>query len=123
MMTRFRNLALAVLMAGTAAACSSSSSGGTPPPGSGSGSPATGNSVSISNFHFTPPSLTVKVGTKVTFTNDDSTVHTAGASDDPVIHSGNLSKGQTYTVTFNKAGTYDYVCDIHNYMHGTIIVQ
>jgi plastocyanin len=120
-MIRIRNIAVALLLVGTVAACGSSSSGGTPPPGPGSS--GGGHTITIKNFKFSPASLTVKVGTKVTFVNDDSTVHAPLSSPGSTIDGGNLSKGQTYTVTMTKPGTYNYVCNIHNYMKGTIIVQ
>lgn len=121
MMNRIRTLALVVLLAGVVAACGSSSSSGTPT--SGSGSTGTGNTVTVKDFKFTPSTLTVKVGTKVTFVNDDTTTHTATSQSGGTISSGNLANGQSYTVTFSKAGTYQYVCSIHPFMRGTVIVQ
>lgn len=121
-MTRLRMIAGALLLAGTIAACGSSSSGGTPPATAGTSTTASGNSVMIKGFAFHPASLTVKVGAKVTFTNEDSTVHTATSSGS-TFNSGNLAQNQSYTVTFTKAGTYTYTCSIHPYMKGTIIVQ
>jgi amicyanin len=124
MMIRIRNVAVALLLVGTVAACGSSSSGGSPSPGSGSsGTSGSGHTVAIQGFAFKPATLTVKAGTKVTFTNDDSTPHTATSSGSSTINSGSLSKGQTYTVTFTKPGTYNYICTFHQFMHGTVIVQ
>ncbi|HLG62304.1 MAG TPA: cupredoxin family copper-binding protein [Ktedonosporobacter sp.] len=83
---------------------------------------ANGNSITIANFAFAPASLTVKVGTKVTWTNNDSATHTVtdlkGAFD-----SGDLPTGQSFSFTFTKAGTYNYHCAIHSSMTATIIVQ
>jgi plastocyanin len=125
MMIRIRNVALALLLVTGVAACGSSSSGGTSGGGSGSSGPSAsgGNAITIQNFSFKPASLTVKVGTKVTFTNEDSATHTATSQSDKTIDSGDLAKGQTYTVTFSKPGTYNFICTIHPYMKGTIIVQ
>ena len=50
-------------------------------------------------------------------------MHTATSSTGKTINSPNLAKGQSYTVTFTKAGTYSYICSIHQYMKGTITVQ
>jgi plastocyanin len=122
MMNRIRYIALALLLVGGVAACGSSSSGG----GSGSsgGAVQSGTAkVTIQGFAFHPSSLTVKAGTKVTFTNEDSTTHTATSQGDSTIDSGNLAQGQTYTVTLSKAGTYNYICTIHQYMQGSITVQ
>jgi amicyanin len=117
MMIWIRNVAVALLLVATAAACGSSSSGGSP------ASSGSGNTVVIKGFKFNPSTLTVKAGTKVTFTNDDSTTHNTRSSGSSTINSGDLSKGQTYTVTFTKPGTYNYTCTIHPFMHGTVIVQ
>ena len=81
-----------------------------------------GNSIAISNFAFAPASLTVKVGTKVTWTNNDSTTHTV-TEDHGAFDSGNLPTGQSYSFTFSKAGTYSYHCSIHSSMVATIVVQ
>jgi len=90
----------------------------TPTPTTASSS---GNSVSIKNFSFTPNSLTVKVGTKVTWTNHDSVTHTVtanqGAFNSPVL------PGSSFSFTFTKAGTYAYHCMIHPYMMATIVVH
>jgi plastocyanin len=119
---RIRNVVLALLLVGIVTACGSSSSGGSG--GSGSGSSTGGNTVTIKGFAFHPSSLTVKVGTKVTFTNEDGVTHTTtGSGNSSNISSGDLAKGQSYTVTFTKAGTYNYICKIHPYMNGTVIVQ
>ncbi|HKF38519.1 MAG TPA: cupredoxin family copper-binding protein, partial [Ktedonobacteraceae bacterium] len=81
-----------------------------------------GNSVSIANFAFSPTSLTVKVGTKVSWTNNDSVTHTVTA-DKGAFNSGPLAPGSTFSFTFTKAGTYSYHCNIHASMRATIVVQ
>lgn len=81
-----------------------------------------GSSVTIANFAFSPASLTVKVGTKVTWTNNDSTTHTVTA-DQGAFDAGNLPPGQSFSFTFTKAGTYNYHCSIHPSMTATIVVQ
>lgn len=82
----------------------------------------TGSSVAINGFAFNPATLTVSVGTTVTWTNSDSTTHTI-TSDTGAFDSGNVPVGQTYTHTFGQAGTFSYHCSIHTNMKGTIIVQ
>ena len=84
--------------------------------------PSTGNSVSIANFAFSPQTLTVKAGTKVTWTNKDSVTHTVTA-DKGAFNSGPLSPGNTFSFTFTQAGTYSYHCSIHTSMMATIVVQ
>ncbi|MEO6513920.1 MAG: cupredoxin family copper-binding protein [Candidatus Saccharimonadales bacterium] len=82
------------------------------------------NTVAIKDFAFNPGTITVKVGTKVTWTNEDSVAHTVTAdtasSDAPASNS--IGKGDSYSFTFNKAGTYDYHCTPHPYMKATVIV-
>ena len=78
--------------------------------------------VNISGFKFDPASSTVKVGTTVTWTNNDTAGHTVTA-DDNSWTSDNLANGASYSHTFDKAGTYTYHCTFHSGMKGTIIVQ
>jgi predicted lipoprotein with Yx(FWY)xxD motif/plastocyanin len=79
------------------------------------------SSVKIANFAFNAPSLTVKVGATVTWTNTDSVSHTVTA-DDASFTSGKIASGGTFKETFAKAGTYAYHCEIHPSMTGTITV-
>jgi plastocyanin len=77
--------------------------------------------VVMSGFKFQPAELTVKMGTKVTFTNNDSAGHDVVASDGS-FNSGTLNKGQTFSMVFDKEGTFSYVCTFHPGMDGKIIV-
>jgi plastocyanin len=90
--------------------------------GDAGAAPATGNAVKIADFSFKPNELKVAVGTKVTFTNDDSYEHTATANDG-TFDSGKLAKGDTFDFTFDKAGTYAFKCAIHNSMTGKVVVE
>ncbi|SYZ73521.1 exported hypothetical protein [Candidatus Zixiibacteriota bacterium] len=92
-----------------------SSSGG----GVGGGNP---NAVTISGFAFNPSSTTVKMGTTVTWTNNDAVTHTVTSDDGKFTSSGNLGQGAKYSYTFNTAGSYPYHCSIHPSMTGTITV-
>ncbi len=85
-----------------------------------SSSPA-GTEVSIANFAFSPDTLTVKVGTTVKWTNNDSTAHTVTA-DDKSFDSGNLDPGKSFSFTFKQAGTFSYHCKIHPTMQAKIVV-
>lgn len=88
------------------------------------GSEATAASeVTISNFAFAPVNITVKAGTTVTWTNNDSVRHDVamdGGGEGP--KSQLLGKGESYSYTFEKAGTYNYLCTPHPYMKGTVTV-
>ena len=79
-------------------------------------------SVEIKNFAFGPKTLTVKRGTTITFTNQDSVGHTATA-DNGNFGTEILTKGESESVTFDKAGTYTYHCTPHPYMKATIVVE
>lgn len=70
---------------------------------------------------FAESNLTVSVGTKVKWTNNDSVPHTV-TSDSGAFASDNLAKGQSFEFTFDKEGTYSYHCSIHPSMKGTITV-
>ena len=122
------SMVLFLFAAVAAAACSSSTS-----PGGGLG-------VTVGNFFFqsthnptTNPAIdTVAVGGKVTWTwtNTGGTPHSIESDPtnpgDPAFTSGpqQMGNGQTYTVTFNAAGTYEYDCGVHgNLMTGRIVVQ
>jgi plastocyanin len=93
-----------------------------PPPGGGGGTPpppgANNKTVSITST-FNPGSVTVPVGGSVTWTNDDSSPHTATGT---AFDSGNLNNGQTFTKKFTTAGTFTYVCAYHSDMTGTVKV-
>lgn len=91
----------------------------TPRPSTAGVAPAV---IAIENFKFTPTPLQVMVGQKVTVTNTDSVAHTATASD-ASFDTKDLVQGQSYTFTADKAGTVDYLCDIHQYMTGRIVVS
>jgi plastocyanin len=78
--------------------------------------------VTIEDFAFDPPSIEVEAGTTVTWTNQDSAVHTVDG-DQGEFESGNLEPGNSYSETFDMPGTYTYHCDIHPSMKATIVVR
>ena len=80
--------------------------------------------VDIKNYAYSPAAITVKVGTKVTWTNQDSVGHTVTTQSGApaTISSGLVGKGASFSFTFDKAGTYEYYCEPHPYMKGTVIV-
>lgn len=82
------------------------------------------NEVTIKDFDFQPAKIQIKVGTTVTWTNQDSARHdVAPVVDSPdFVGSELLAKGESYSFTFTKAGTYDYICSPHPYMEGTVEV-
>lgn len=88
----------------------------------GTNTPVATNAVTVQNFAFSPSSIKVKVGDKVTWTNQDSTTHTVTA-DDGLFDSGDLAQGKSFSFTFTKAGTYTYHCAIHPSMTATVTVE
>jgi plastocyanin len=123
---RFRGGAV-VLVLGAAlllAACSSGGGSGSSSASSSGGSAATSTkAITISNFMFSPMHAAVAPGSTVSVTNKDSVTHTLTATGGQ-FNTGDIGAGQTKTFTAPmKAGTYSYICNIHQYMMGTIVVR
>jgi plastocyanin len=78
--------------------------------------------VKIDNFVFGPQTITVPVGTTVTWTNADDIPHTS-VSTEGVFKSKVLDTDEKFSYTFTKAGTYPYYCTIHPKMTGKVVVQ
>lgn len=77
--------------------------------------------VQVVDFAFEPGTLTVPVGTTVTWTNAGNRPHTV-TSDDDTFDSGRLDPGETFSQTFDLAGTFAYHCGFHPEMQGAIVV-
>ena len=112
-------LLLAGCGGGNSPSASANSSGSSSQQGSGGSSDA----VKISNFKFSPASVTVTKGARVTVTNEDSTAHTATADDGHSFDTGTLAHGASQTISVSKPGSYAYHCSIHPFMHGTLVVK
>jgi plastocyanin len=83
----------------------------------------TADAVSIDNFTFGPQNLTVKAGTKVTWTNKDDIPHGIASANNAFTKSRALDTDDSYSFTFTAPGTYQYFCYLHPHMTGTIVVQ
>ena len=79
--------------------------------------------VIIENFTFSPDTLTVPVGTQVTWENRDDIPHTVTSDDKTTFASTLLDTGDTFSFTFDAAGTFDYFCSVHPMMTAKVIVQ
>jgi plastocyanin len=105
---------------GTTATATAATSGG-----SAAGGASSGDMIMIQNFAFSPATLSVAPGATVTVMNKDSVTHTVTSTASPAsFDTGDVAAGAT--VTFKapaKAGSYNYICSIHTYMHGTLTVQ
>jgi plastocyanin len=112
-------LALATLL--LLAACGGGGSAGGGTKGIGSAGPTPG-AIVMKDFSFQPGSIDVTAGTSVTWTNDDPEAHTVTA-DDNSFDSKQMASGQTFSFTFQKAGTYKYHCSIHPSMVGQVVVK
>lgn len=117
---------------GTSLTGGSASTGGT---NSGTGTGTGGSTATASGQvtiqmtpnSYTPADLKITKGTKVTWTNTDSMVHTVSA-DNSSYNSGSLSPGQSYSLTFSIPGEYTYFCAFHGGpggvgMSGRIVVE
>ncbi|MDA4124628.1 MAG: cupredoxin domain-containing protein [Thaumarchaeota archaeon] len=73
---------------------------------------------------FAPGSVTVVIGVNNTiiWTNADQAPHTVTATDNS-FNSHNMDPGATFEFTFTHAGTFQYGCSYHGWMHGTVIVK
>jgi amicyanin len=78
--------------------------------------------VMIDNFTFSPQTLTVRAGAKVTWTNRDDIPHTV-ASTTKAFKSPALDTDDSYSFTFTTAGSYEYFCSLHPHMTGTVVVE
>lgn len=105
------------LLAATAAGCGSSHGS--------SGAAAAKDTIVIKNFAFQPSTLTVAPGATVTVRNTDPATHTVTASGSPkAFDTGNVAAGATVTFTApGKPGSYPYICQIHQFMHGALTVR
>jgi plastocyanin len=80
--------------------------------------------IEIRNFEFQPATVTISAGDTVQWKNEDSAPHTATA--DPTqsgFDSGTIKSGASWSYVASAKGTYNYICTIHPYMKGTLVVQ
>ncbi len=129
-----------VLLAFAAMIVLAACGGTTPTPTQAGNTPTTGTTAtpsgptkaiaidtSTGSFGFNPATITITVGTTVTWTNTTSAPHTVtsddGTSFDSNINTPISANGGTFSFTFTKAGTFSYHCQIHPFMKATIIVQ
>jgi plastocyanin len=102
----------------------SSSSGDTGTESSSAPAPSSGGAVAVDmkNIQFSPKDVTVKVGQKVTWTNQDTVDHDVKADEGADFHSETFGKGGTYEFTPKEAGVVKYECTLHPGMVGELKV-
>lgn len=79
--------------------------------------------VTIQNFAFSPKTVTVKKGTKVTWTNQDVASHTVTSDTGSELNSELLGKGESFSHVFETSGTFAYHCTPHPNMQATVVVE
>ncbi len=86
-----------------------------------------GAAVTVKTFQFQPGELTVRAGTRVTWTNEDAIAHTVTSgtpeSPDRRFDAPLDGKGAKFSYTFSQPGTYPYFCNRHQSMRGQIRVN
>ncbi|HEX7793816.1 MAG TPA: plastocyanin/azurin family copper-binding protein [Vicinamibacterales bacterium] len=118
---KFRLSVLAGLI-GLAVGCGSSSPSS--PSNGNTGTPVSivANSSTLTTTAYSPNPVSISVGGTVTWTNNDSTAHTA-TGDNGSFSSGNIAPGGKFSQTFSTAGTFTYKCTLHPNMVGTVTVR
>jgi len=113
-----------------AAGCGSSDDGSSSTSSAASSTPAASpapaaaaGKVDIASFKFVPATVTVKAGSKLTFTNSDSAEHTATSDMSGAFDTGALKQGDGKPVSLTRPGRYAYHCDFHPFMHGVVVVR
>ena len=103
---------LAAALLGVAAGCG----------GSGDSTPVATTEVTMAkSYRFDPKKIEVAAGSSVTWTNDDNFTHTVQV-DGQADHK--VERGESVSITFDKPGTYRYVCTLHSRdMDGEVIVE
>jgi plastocyanin len=111
--------AIAVLLVG----CGGSSDGTDHTAAAAKGGGASTEAVTISDYLYEPARITVPVGTTVTFTNRDSTPHTATSKEPGRFDSDSIDTGKSAEVVLDETGSFAYYCLFHPFMKGTIVVE
>jgi len=90
-------------------------------PGAGAADART-HTIAMDGTTFTPETLTVKKGDRVTWVNKDPFPHTATAAS-KAFESKSVAPGKSWSYTASKPGTFDYVCSFHPTMKGKLVVE
>ncbi len=127
--------ALLCLAAVLAAACGSDTTSASAPAASpatvGAPAPAAGGEIiTVKEVNaagkggdFDPPSVTVKAGTTVRWTNSSGNIHNVTFADSSLKPSLTMSREETFQTTFRRPGTYTYRCTFHPGMDGKVVVE
>ena len=121
-MRRAASIALVTLAVGVVGCGGSSSKKSSSSTAAGSPPAAAPGAVSMKGLRFHPASAKVRVGQKVTWTNDDNVDHNVTATSGAKFMSRAFGHASTYAFTPRKAGTIKYVCTLHPGMNGKLVV-
>ncbi|HKP91504.1 MAG TPA: plastocyanin/azurin family copper-binding protein [Thermoleophilaceae bacterium] len=108
--------AICLTVAAVVSGCGSDDESGSPKP---SGPP----SIGMKDLRFVPDRAEVKVGEKVTWTNQEAVDHNVTADSGAKFMSKAFGQGQSYSFTPREAGTISYECTLHPGMKGTLVVK
>jgi plastocyanin len=117
-----RSWAFVLVLAGAPllAACGA----GSGHPGASSAAAASSDRITISNFMYSPMTDDVAPGATISVMNVDTVTHTLSATGGGQFNTGDIGSHQAKTFKApTTPGTYHYICDIHQYMMGTIVVK
>ncbi len=96
---------------------------GTPSAAGANEAAASEIAVDIQDFAYNPDPVEIPAGGAITWTNRDAAPHTATARDRDALQSGKLDQGESYSETLDEVGTYEYFCEFHPNMKGTVVVE
>jgi plastocyanin len=118
-------LALALTACSSSSSSTPSSASATATGSSAGQKTVTSDTIVIKNFMFSPASVTVAPGAVVTVKNEDTVAHTVtDKADAKLFNTGPVSPGQSKTFKApDKPGSYPFLCTIHQYMTGTLVVS
>ena len=100
-----------------------SHSRGTSQPVAAKANADSGNGVRIGGMRFQPATVKVTAGETVTWTNSDGMPHTVTAISGGAFRSSRLSRAGSFSHTFDQPSTYEYYCELHPSMRGTVVVE
>jgi plastocyanin len=116
-----RRAVAAIATLGVSVAVSACGGGGGDGAKPAAASPAkAGTTIDMVDLKFEPAALTVERGQTVTFVNRGKVTHNAKGKD---FFSRVVEPGGSYRHTFDRAGTFAYVCTFHPGMDGTVTVR
>ena len=92
--------------------------------GDGAGASPAPDTIAMKDFKYSPVKATVKLGAKISVSNADDAPHTlTDATGRREFTTGTIKGKKTGSIAFEKAGDFDYFCEFHPYMRGSVVVE